>query len=447
MTIAPPSSVQEAIDRCRVGGSILLQPGAYEGSVILSKEVHLYGRGEATLRHATGTCSVISSTAVAATVDGLIVRFGSGLGTLPGISILGGGLLVRHCDVADLCKDNAGKLAAGIQVEGSTARPTILGCCVHDCANGVAFLPGSAGTVKGCDILASSSCGIHISGAEPAILNNKIRGGAGAGVRITGASSKARLEGNTITEMGGNGVNIVEDSGPSLIRNTICSNKGTGVVVDNAKGVLRGNSIYLNGEAGVWVKGKRGDPTLVGNTIRDHVGTYGFGMLIDASACGNVVWGEGNVFSGNKVAALGSFAKDPVAVVPQAAAAIPLEASPADAHLLRELECVVCKDIMLRPYMVCHEGHASACLPCYGKLKDCPTCRQKLLSPPARLRPLESAAQDVLVPCLNTADGCPLNALRYADAGAHAGICDWRKVRASDLYQNYINPCVSEMCR
>ena len=107
------------------------------------------------------------------------------------------------------------------------------------------------------------------------------------------------------------------------------------------------------------------------------------------------------------------------------------QGKPADAHLLRELECVVCKEMMLRPYMICQEGHASACLPCYGKLKACPLCRQKLLSPPIRLVPLEGMAQDLLVPCPHTTDGCPLSApLRYADAGAHAGKCDWRKVRA-----------------
>ena len=129
------------------------------------------------------------------------------------------------------------------------------------------------------------------------------------------------------------------------------------------------------------------------------------------------------------MAALGSPDAAPAGGPQQAAAAASQAASPIVAHLLRELECIVCKDIMFRPYMVCHEGHASACMPCYEKLTECPACRQKLMSPPARNLPLEGTAQDLLVPCHNTADGCPLDALRYADAGAHAGNCDWRKVR------------------
>ena len=112
----------------------------------------------------------------------------------------------------------------------------------------------------------------------------------------------------------------------------------------------------------------------------------------------------------------------------QTPAAAPLPATPADANLLRELECVVCKDVMLRPFSVCHEGHASACLPCYKQLKACPACRGGPQSPPTRIRSLEGLAKNILVPCPGVADGCPLDALRYADAGAHADVCDWRKV-------------------
>ena len=87
---------------------------------------------------------------------------------------------------------------------------------------------------------------------------------------------------------------------------------------------------------------------------------------------------------------------------------------------------------MLRPLTICGEGH-SACMACYEKLnpKKCPTCRGALLPRPIRNLALEGLAQDLLVPCPHAANGCPLkglNALRYADAGAHATTCDWRKV-------------------
>ena len=108
-------------------------------------------------------------------------------------------------------------------------------------------------------------------------------------------------------------------------------------------------------------------------------------------------------------------------------------ATPADAKLRRELECGVCLATMLRPLTICGEGH-SACMACYERLdpKKCPTCRGKLLPRPIRNLALEGVAQDLLVPCPHAADGCPLVALRYADAGAHAAKCDWRKVSSAE---------------
>ena len=150
---------------------------------------------------------------------------------------------------------------------------------------------------------------------------------------------------------------------------------------------------------------------------------------LSATSCGV---SDDNIFSGNEAGDLGGDGNEEAVPVDGQPAQAPAVASktvaPVDADLLRELECIVCKDVMLRPFSVCHLGHASACMPCYKLLKACPACRGKLLSPPTRLLPLEGVAKNALVPCPNTADGCPLDALRYADAGAHADTCDWRKV-------------------
>ena len=154
-------------------------------------------------------------------------------------------------------------------------------------------------------------------------------------------------------------------------------------------------------------------------------------MYVDGSAFSEIVWGDGNRFSGNEAADLvcGEVEAAPVDGQPaQAPAAAALPVTPTEVDLMRELECVVCSDIMLRPFCVCQHGHASACLPCYKLLKECPVCREKLLSPPSRLLPLECLAKNVLLPCPHAANGCSMNALRYADAGAHADTCGWRKV-------------------
>ena len=246
MTVSPRESLQAAIDRCRAGGSVLLLPGAYEGGVVLSKEVHLFGRGEATLRRAVGAGPVITSTAPAATLDGLIVRRGphaKGVGHY-GILITAGSLLVRRCDVSSQSRSN-------ICVRGPSANPTILGCKLHgSIKSGIVFRGGSKGRVEGSVIVDNQVFGVQIDGSEPTIVGNKIHGAEKCGVQIAG-SSAARLIRNQIWGNGESGINIFRNSdrwGPSL------SNTLSGVCIANSKGRLEHNTIRRNGRAGVWVK-------------------------------------------------------------------------------------------------------------------------------------------------------------------------------------------------
>ena len=437
VTVSPRESVQEAIDRCREGGSVLLLPGAYEGGVVLSKEVHLFGRGEATLQGVAvdeeggEEEAVITSTALEATLDGLIVRVGphaeDGVGH-HGILITAGSLLVRHCDVSS-------QSLSSICVQGASADPTILGCKVHGGGDvGIYFDEDSKGRVEGCDIVGNFLEGISIEYSAPLIIANRIHGSAVAGVSISGICDRpARLEGNQIWANLGHGVEIIGDA--SLLANDVHSNEKAGVFVIGGKGRLERNIIRANGRGGVFVH-DRGDPTLLGNIIRDHAGRDGFGVYVHGSAFGNVVWGDGNRFSGNEAGdLLGAGEAMPTGGQPAPApVAAPTPPTPADAKLLRELECAVCLGTMLRPLTICGSGH-SACMACYTRLnpKKCPTCRGALLPRPIRILALEALAQDVLVPCPNVADGCSLAALRYADAGAHADTCDWRKVTRAKL--------------
>ena len=57
VTVPPGEAVQAAVDRCPPGGCVLLLPGMHDGPLALeaSKEVHVFGRGRATLRTMTGT--------------------------------------------------------------------------------------------------------------------------------------------------------------------------------------------------------------------------------------------------------------------------------------------------------------------------------------------------------------------------------------------------------
>ena len=146
VTVPPWQPLQAAVDRCPVGGSVLLLPGAHEGPLVLAanKGVHVFGRGQATLHTSVG--EVVISAAAMATIDGLIVRTGAhteGDGHY-GILITAGKLHVQACDVSSLSR-------SGICVQGPTADPFIVGCHVHHGTRaGIALCGGCQGTVKDC---------------------------------------------------------------------------------------------------------------------------------------------------------------------------------------------------------------------------------------------------------------------------------------------------------
>ena len=101
VTVAPGEGVQAAVDRCPPGGCVLLLPGTHVGPLVLpaDKEVHVLGRGRATLRLRTASCTeTVSSEAAAATLDGLTIRREAGGGG-EGVKITGGALRLQTCNI------------------------------------------------------------------------------------------------------------------------------------------------------------------------------------------------------------------------------------------------------------------------------------------------------------------------------------------------------------
>ena len=129
VTVAPGEDVQAAVDACPPGGCVLLLPGTYDGPLVLpvGKVVHVFGRGSATLRSATGT--VVTSEAATSTCDGLIIRREAGGTSNDGndcVWIKGGRLRMQACDVT--C---AAPNVPCVWIEGG-ADPTLEACkCVR----------------------------------------------------------------------------------------------------------------------------------------------------------------------------------------------------------------------------------------------------------------------------------------------------------------------------
>ena len=138
VTVAPGEGVQAAVDRCPAGGSVLLLPGTHEGPLALAagQEVHVFGRGQATLRTAAG--DALTSVAAKATVDGVAIRqeqvVGPGENIVEidgcGVRIPGGALRLQACDISST-------VGTCVWIDGGAGTdPVIIGCkCVgpHFC--------------------------------------------------------------------------------------------------------------------------------------------------------------------------------------------------------------------------------------------------------------------------------------------------------------------------
>ena len=76
VTLTPGESLQAGVDCCPPGGSVLLCPGTHDGPLVIDDdmEVHLFGRGRATLRVEGGGAALIcEGPGARATVDGLTI--------------------------------------------------------------------------------------------------------------------------------------------------------------------------------------------------------------------------------------------------------------------------------------------------------------------------------------------------------------------------------------
>ena len=134
VTVSPGEPLQAAIARAKPGATVLLLPGEHAGPLVLgpSTEVHIYGRGKATLT-GDGRGPVVTSTAARASLTGVAITqrvarsnaswglFWAGRGHVA-VCVRGGSLTLRCCDV----RSNAGD---GVAISGGAgSSPEISGC-------------------------------------------------------------------------------------------------------------------------------------------------------------------------------------------------------------------------------------------------------------------------------------------------------------------------------
>ena len=222
---------------------------------------------------------------------------------------------------------------AALQVEGS-ANNVIAGNLIGTNAAGTAVLGNEFGVVVAFGST-NTRIGTNSDGIADDIEGNVIAGSVNDGIQIASSeTSFTRMAGNFIgTDRtgtldlgnGGNGITIVERPRPTDIgglapadRNLIRFNNGAGVLLveEDSGTTIRGNSIDLNGAAGIVSPGRpfpllsRTVPS--GNTLRATgvvTGTVNAGYTLDFYAspgCDPGFFGEGRTYLGSRQVTTGA---------------------------------------------------------------------------------------------------------------------------------------------
>lgn len=211
LVVAPPSSIQAAIDASSDGDRVLLQPGTYVEHVQLAgKAIQLIGIGgsDVTILDGGGggaTLSFFSGEGVTTRVTGLSITGGSNSGVA---CSLGATPVLEDCKIYG----NSGQTGGG--VHGS---PVLLRCEIFN--NHASS--GSGGGVKGAPRM--EGCVIH---------SNSLTGGAGGGVYLIGGAAVLRdcevVDNQAVFGHGRGGGVYVDSSATALLqRCTIARNHGS----------------------------------------------------------------------------------------------------------------------------------------------------------------------------------------------------------------------------
>jgi parallel beta-helix repeat protein len=312
---ADAPTIQEAVNKVKVGGTITLAAGTYRGLVQIYKSVTIRGAGpDQTVLQAPGPDWValnIATDQIQVTVEGLKVTGGrrgvqiatgpSGSVTLHNVRAEGNGS-GKASDAGALIFDQATVTLNQAKISGNQA----IGVVAHNQAtitiqdSTIANNAGVAGInvfVAGIDIYGNSKATI----SQSAITDN-----AAAGI-FAGDRASVTIEGNTIARNVGGGIRMGNSSQVEIVNNQITENKtegqhfGNGILAyGKSRATIQKNTIEGNA-IGILLRDNV-QATIQGNTISDNNGHNGISM--DGSSSATI---EQNVIARNADGGIGLF--------------------------------------------------------------------------------------------------------------------------------------------
>ena len=261
------STINEAVRNASASMRLVIRPGVYNESVIIDKDLEIFGEGRAedvVLIGALSSCIQMQTNKAIVqglTLQGRGAKFGR---SFFAVDISRGELVLENCDISS---DSLSCVA----IHGAYANPLINNCRIHDGADsGIYFFDNARGRIENCNVYHNRNVGAAVAqGANPLIKNCRIYEGGSGGVVVWGTGAAGTIEdcaifGNRLANIG-----ISEYANPVFRRCKIYGSRDAGVFVQqNGYGKLEDCDIYGNEDAEVAVS-SGGNPVLRNSLIHD----------------------------------------------------------------------------------------------------------------------------------------------------------------------------------
>ena len=253
------TTIGKAIQRAKSGDRIKIQPGHYNESLVIDKDLEIIGEGlrkKIVIESTDGSCIQIQAQKV--TVRGLTLRGQTGRQgkEFYTVDVSKGHLTLEDCDITS---DSLACIAV------HNAMADIQNCHIHDGNElGIWFYDGGTGTVEECIISGNQKAGVLIGvGGDITIRKSKIHDGKGTGVFVY-EGGRVTITDSDIFDNQKAGVAISRDGTPIIEQSRINRNGYYGILVYDSgtarvsNSDLRGNvygAQYANTDAGGSVQG------------------------------------------------------------------------------------------------------------------------------------------------------------------------------------------------
>ena len=259
-------TIASAIASSRPQGRIVVRPGTYSETLIITQDVFIDGDGQGANVVIEGLpgAHAIELRSGSPRLSGMTIRTvanGREAKVWGAIAVRGGRPVIEDCDLTSMA-------GCAVYVVGTTANPTFRNCRMHNSrGSGVFVYEMGLGTIELCVISGNSNAGVAISeGGNPTVRGCELRDGKDVGVYIhdqgLGTIERCMISGNAKA-----GLAITEGGNPTVRDCDFRDGMDAGIhIEDQGRGTFINNRFSGNA-GGAWsIASDAGSVTRTGNS-------------------------------------------------------------------------------------------------------------------------------------------------------------------------------------